>query len=171
MLAQLQTQQGGGSLPQHIKLQLPIQIQQTGASSTQGGQVKHLIIVFIVHEYDPASITGLEKQKCSELMVQDNWLKTCRLKDFLCFRHRWATSWPSRQLLSRSSCKGSNSSENSNSRRRNWRQKPRESKPSMQPARTTSFRNKCVLYQAEPFHLFLIAHAETQQISVIFIAV
>lgn len=43
VLAQLQTQQGGGSLPQHIKLQLPIQIQQTGTSSTQGGQVNKLI--------------------------------------------------------------------------------------------------------------------------------
>lgn len=62
VLAQLQTQQGGGSLPQHIKLQLPIQIQQTGTSSTQGGQVKHLIIDFIVNVYDPADITELEKQ-------------------------------------------------------------------------------------------------------------
>uniref|UniRef100_A0A8C6KSJ4 Bromodomain PHD finger transcription factor n=1 Tax=Nothobranchius furzeri TaxID=105023 RepID=A0A8C6KSJ4_NOTFU len=33
VLAQLQAQQGGGSLPQHIKLQLPIQIQQSGTSS------------------------------------------------------------------------------------------------------------------------------------------
>lgn len=39
VLAQLQTQQGGTSLPQHIKLQLPIQIQQTGPKSAQGGQV------------------------------------------------------------------------------------------------------------------------------------
>lgn len=39
VLAQLQAQQGGGSLPQHIKLQLPIQIQQTGTTSAQGGQV------------------------------------------------------------------------------------------------------------------------------------
>uniref|UniRef100_A0AAQ5Y223 Bromodomain PHD finger transcription factor n=1 Tax=Amphiprion ocellaris TaxID=80972 RepID=A0AAQ5Y223_AMPOC len=33
VLAQLQAQQGGGSLPQHIKLQLPIQIQQSGTAS------------------------------------------------------------------------------------------------------------------------------------------
>lgn len=39
VLAQLQAQQSGGSLPQHIKLQLPIQIQQTGTTSAQGGQV------------------------------------------------------------------------------------------------------------------------------------
>ncbi|MEQ2180887.1 hypothetical protein GOODEAATRI_005912 [Goodea atripinnis] len=39
VLAQLQAQQGGGSLPQHIKLQLPIQIQQSGTTSAQGGQV------------------------------------------------------------------------------------------------------------------------------------
>ncbi|KAF3852332.1 hypothetical protein F7725_005687 [Dissostichus mawsoni] len=38
VLAQLQAQQGGGSLPQHIKLQLPIQIQQAGTTSAQGGQ-------------------------------------------------------------------------------------------------------------------------------------
>lgn len=70
VLAQLQTQQAGGALPQHIKLQLPIQIQQTGASSTQGGQVKHLTIDFIVNVYDPANLTELEKQKCSNLMIQ-----------------------------------------------------------------------------------------------------
>lgn len=40
VLAQLQAQQGAGSLPQHIKLQLPIQIQQTGTTSAQGGQVR-----------------------------------------------------------------------------------------------------------------------------------
>ena len=41
VLAQLQAQQGGGSLPQHIKLQLPIQIQQSGTTSAQGGQVSN----------------------------------------------------------------------------------------------------------------------------------
>uniref|UniRef100_H3D9E3 Bromodomain PHD finger transcription factor n=1 Tax=Tetraodon nigroviridis TaxID=99883 RepID=H3D9E3_TETNG len=45
VLAQLQTQQGGGSLPQHIKLQLPIQIQQTGTSSTQGGQMGNIVTI------------------------------------------------------------------------------------------------------------------------------
>lgn len=43
VLAQLQAQQGGGSLPQHFKLQLPIQIQQTGTTSAQGGQVQWLV--------------------------------------------------------------------------------------------------------------------------------
>lgn len=70
VLAQLQTQQGGGCLPQHIKLQLPIQIQQTGTSSTQGGQVKHLLIDFIVNKHDPANLSELEEQKCSGLMIQ-----------------------------------------------------------------------------------------------------
>lgn len=39
VLAQLQAQQVGGTLPQQIKLQLPIQIQQSGTTSAQGGQV------------------------------------------------------------------------------------------------------------------------------------
>lgn len=99
----------------------------------------------------------------SDVMIQYIWLKRSRRKDSLRFLHRWATSWPSRQLLSRSSCKGSNSSENSSSRRRNKRPRPRGSRPSMQPARTTSFRNKCVLHQAEPAHLSFI-HPGTQQI-------
>uniref|UniRef100_A0A8C3B4G2 Bromodomain PHD finger transcription factor n=1 Tax=Cyclopterus lumpus TaxID=8103 RepID=A0A8C3B4G2_CYCLU len=45
VLAQLQSQQGGGSLPQHIKLQLPIQIQQTGTTSAQGGQIGNVVTI------------------------------------------------------------------------------------------------------------------------------
>ncbi|XP_019939677.2 nucleosome-remodeling factor subunit BPTF isoform X6 [Paralichthys olivaceus] len=45
VLAQLQAQQGGGSLPQHIKLQLPIQIQQTGTTSAQGGQIGNVVTI------------------------------------------------------------------------------------------------------------------------------
>uniref|UniRef100_A0A3B5BN74 Bromodomain PHD finger transcription factor n=1 Tax=Stegastes partitus TaxID=144197 RepID=A0A3B5BN74_9TELE len=45
VLAQLQTQQGGGSLPQHIKLQLPIQIQQSGTASAQGGQIGNVVTI------------------------------------------------------------------------------------------------------------------------------
>ncbi|KAG7485284.1 nucleosome-remodeling factor subunit BPTF isoform X1 [Solea senegalensis] len=45
VLAQLQTQQGAGSLPQHIKLQLPIQIQQTGTTSAQGGQIGNVVAI------------------------------------------------------------------------------------------------------------------------------
>ncbi|XP_071382070.1 nucleosome-remodeling factor subunit BPTF-like, partial [Centroberyx affinis] len=47
VLAQLQAQQGpgGGSLPQHIKLQLPIQIQQPGTTSAQGGQMGNVVTI------------------------------------------------------------------------------------------------------------------------------
>ncbi|KAM8880253.1 nucleosome-remodeling factor subunit BPTF-like isoform 8-T9 [Spinachia spinachia] len=45
VLAQLPAQQGGGSLPQHIKLQLPIQIQQTGTTSVQGGQIGNVVTI------------------------------------------------------------------------------------------------------------------------------
>ncbi|XP_022061131.2 nucleosome-remodeling factor subunit BPTF isoform X4 [Acanthochromis polyacanthus] len=45
VLAQLQAQQGGGSLPQHIKLQLPIQIQQSGTASAQGGQIGNVVAI------------------------------------------------------------------------------------------------------------------------------
>ncbi|XP_053274261.1 nucleosome-remodeling factor subunit BPTF isoform X2 [Pleuronectes platessa] len=45
VLAQLQAQQGGGSLPQHIKLQLPIQIQQAGTTSAQGGQIGNVVTI------------------------------------------------------------------------------------------------------------------------------
>uniref|UniRef100_A0AAQ4NPJ3 Bromodomain PHD finger transcription factor n=1 Tax=Gasterosteus aculeatus aculeatus TaxID=481459 RepID=A0AAQ4NPJ3_GASAC len=45
VLAQLQAQQGGGSVPQHIKLQLPIQIQQTGTTSAQGGQIGNVVTI------------------------------------------------------------------------------------------------------------------------------
>ncbi|MED6231855.1 hypothetical protein ATANTOWER_011068 [Ataeniobius toweri] len=45
VLAQLQAQQGGGSLPQHIKLQLPIQIQQSGTTSAQGGQIGNVVTI------------------------------------------------------------------------------------------------------------------------------
>lgn len=45
VLAQLQAQQGGGSLPQHFKLQLPIQIQQTGTTSAQGGQIGNVVTI------------------------------------------------------------------------------------------------------------------------------
>ncbi|XP_055083556.1 nucleosome-remodeling factor subunit BPTF-like isoform X3 [Periophthalmus magnuspinnatus] len=45
VLAQLQAQQGGGALPQHFKLQLPIQIQQTGTTSAQGGQIGNVVTI------------------------------------------------------------------------------------------------------------------------------
>ncbi|XP_013855113.1 nucleosome-remodeling factor subunit BPTF [Austrofundulus limnaeus] len=45
VLAQLQNQQGGGALPQHIKLQLPIQIQQSGTTSAQGGQIGNVVTI------------------------------------------------------------------------------------------------------------------------------
>ncbi|XP_061578241.1 nucleosome-remodeling factor subunit BPTF-like isoform X2 [Cololabis saira] len=45
VLAQLQAQQGGSSLPQHIKLQLPIQIQQSGTTSAQSGQVGNVVTI------------------------------------------------------------------------------------------------------------------------------
>ncbi|XP_026158254.1 nucleosome-remodeling factor subunit BPTF isoform X2 [Mastacembelus armatus] len=45
VLAQLQAQQSGGSLPQHFKLQLPIQIQQTGTTSAQGGQIGNVVTI------------------------------------------------------------------------------------------------------------------------------
>ncbi|XP_077575012.1 nucleosome-remodeling factor subunit BPTF-like isoform X2 [Stigmatopora nigra] len=45
VLAQLQAQQTGTSLPQHFKLQLPVQIQQTGLTSGQGGQMGNVVAI------------------------------------------------------------------------------------------------------------------------------
>ncbi|XP_061684902.1 nucleosome-remodeling factor subunit BPTF-like isoform X2 [Syngnathoides biaculeatus] len=45
VVAQLQAQRGGTSLPQHFKLQLPVQIQQAAVPSTQAGQIGNVVTI------------------------------------------------------------------------------------------------------------------------------
>lgn len=87
VLAQLQAQQGGGSLPQHIKLQLPIQIQQTGTTSAQGGQVGQQVYKAKKFTYQYFIITG--SCKIQHHSVQ---FYICSISDdTLCSLHRLGT--------------------------------------------------------------------------------
>lgn len=69
MLAQLQAQQGGGSLPQQIKLQLPIQIQQGGTTSAPAGQVSGL--------HTPGGSTHFVKKQPIQPIVRKFYQTVC----------------------------------------------------------------------------------------------
>lgn len=78
VLAQLQAQQGGGSLPQHIKLQLPIQIQQGATTSAPGGQVglhtpggsAHSVQIQPIRLLESSALYDVSKGKAS-------WMNDC----------------------------------------------------------------------------------------------
>ncbi|KAK1886043.1 Nucleosome-remodeling factor subunit BPTF [Dissostichus eleginoides] len=81
VLAQLQAQQGGGSLPQHIKLQLPIQIQQAGTTSAQGGQVVMKQNAVIEHLKQKKTMTPVEREENQRMIV-------CNQLSSLLYRHK-----------------------------------------------------------------------------------